>query len=58
MIIMSLNPSKTKSLIISSVAIVLFACYCSLMSQTANNQTLAATAGYAAVLRVFVGLNS
>ncbi|QSZ29259.1 hypothetical protein DSL72_003771 [Monilinia vaccinii-corymbosi] len=56
MIIMSLDPSKTKSLITTSVAVVLFACCCSLSLQTANDQTLAATAGYAAVLMVFVGL--
>ncbi|CZR67095.1 uncharacterized protein PAC_16994 [Phialocephala subalpina] len=58
MIIMSLNPSKTKSLITTSVATVFFACCCSLTLQTANDQTLAATAGHAAVLMVFVGLNS
>lgn len=56
MIIMSLDPSKAKSLITTSVAVVIFACCCSLTLQTANDQTLAATAGYAAVLMVFVGL--
>ncbi|KAI9640022.1 hypothetical protein NHQ30_011584 [Ciborinia camelliae] len=56
MIIMTLDPSQTKSLITTSVAVVIFACCCSLTLQTANDQTLAATAGYAAVLMVFVGL--
>jgi len=58
MIIMSLNNSKTKSLVTTSIAVVLFACICSFMLRTANDQTLAATAGYAAVLMVFVGLTA
>ena len=58
MIIMSLNTSKTKSLITTSVAVIIFASCCSLTFQTTNDQTLAATAGYAAVLMVFVGLTS
>lgn len=52
--VISLSPSKTKSLITSSVAVVLFACCYSLTSQTANDQTLGA-AGYKAVLKIRLG---
>ncbi|KAE9378799.1 hypothetical protein N431DRAFT_525599 [Stipitochalara longipes BDJ] len=57
-IIMSFHKSRTKALVTTSVAVVLFACSCSLTLRTANDQTLAATAGYAAVLMVFVGLTT
>jgi hypothetical protein len=57
-IIMSFHKSKTKALVTTSVAVVLFACCCSLTLRTANDQTLAATAGYAAILMVFVGLTT
>lgn len=55
MIIMTFNPSVTKSLITVSVAVVLFALVMSLTFQTDNKDTLTATATYAAVLVVFVG---
>jgi hypothetical protein len=58
MIIMSFHRSRGKALITTSVAVVLFACCCSLTLRTANDQTLAATAGYATVLMVFVGLTT
>lgn len=56
MIIMSFHRSRTEALITTSVSVILFAMCCSFTLNTANDQTLAATAGYAAVLMVFVGL--
>jgi uncharacterized membrane protein YfcA len=58
MIIMSFHESKTEALVTTSIAVALFATCCSLTLRTANDQTLAATAGYAAVLMVFVGLTT
>jgi hypothetical protein len=40
---MSFHKSRTKALVMTSVAVVLFACCCSLTLRTANDQTLAAT---------------
>ena len=57
-IVMSFDQSRTKSLVTTSVAVLLFAIVCSVSLRTENDQTLAATAGYAAVLMVFVGLTS
>jgi hypothetical protein len=57
-IIMSFHKSRAKSLVTTSIALVLFACCCSLTLRTANDQTLVVTAGYAAVLMVFVGLTT
>jgi hypothetical protein len=58
MYIMALHQNRTKNLITTTVAVVLFALLCSLTLRTSNDQTLGATAGYAAVLTVFVGLTS
>lgn len=55
MLIMSFDPSRTKSLITVSVAVVLFALSLSLGFATENKDTLTTTATYAAVLVVFVG---
>ena len=55
MVIMSLSPSLTKSLVTVSIAVVLFALLLSLVFETNNKDTLTATATYAAVLVVFVG---
>lgn len=55
MLIMTFNPSTTKSLVTTSTAVVLFALAMSMAFQTDNKDTLTATATYAAVLVVFVG---
>jgi hypothetical protein len=57
MLVMSFSPSQTKTLVTVSVAVVLFALVISLAFHTDNNDTLSATATYAAVLVVFVGIN-
>lgn len=58
MYIMALHQNRAKNLITTTVAVVLFALLCSVTLRTSNDQTLGATAGYAAVLTVFVGLTS
>lgn len=58
MYIMALHQSQTNNLVTTTVAVVLFALTSSIMLRTTNDQTLAVTAGYAAVLMVFVGLTS
>lgn len=58
MYIMALHQNRTKNLITTTVAVVLFALLCSVTLRTSNDQNLGATAGYAAVLTVFVGLTS
>lgn len=58
MIIMTLNPSETKSLVTVSVAVVVFALILSFGIQVSNIETLLSTATYAAVLVVFVGTSS
>jgi hypothetical protein len=55
MLVMSFQPSQTRSLVLVAVAVVLFALIMSLAFQTDNKDTLTATATYAAVLVVFVG---
>lgn len=55
MVVMALDPSLTKSLIVVSVALVLFALIVGLVFETNNKDTIVATATYAAVLVVFVG---
>lgn len=54
-VIMRLNTNVTKSLITTSVAVVLFAVFLAFAVRASNTDTLAATATYAAVLVVFVG---
>jgi hypothetical protein len=56
--IMAIDTSRTKNLVTTTVAVVLFAVVCSIALRTSNDQTLVATAAYAAVLVVFVGLTS
>lgn len=58
MYIMAIHQNPTKNLVTTTVAVVLFALLCSVTLRTSNDQTLGATAGYAAVLMVFVGLTS
>lgn len=58
MYVMAIDQSRTKNLVTTTVAVVLFALLCSVTLRTSNDQTLGATAGYAAVLMVFVGLTS
>ncbi|SMR64168.1 unnamed protein product [Zymoseptoria tritici ST99CH_3D1] len=58
MYIMALHTSRTVNLATTTIAVVLFAILCSITLRTTNDQTLSATAGYAAVLFVFVGLTS
>jgi len=58
MIVMALNPSLTKSLVVVSVAVVLFALAVSLVFKPDNSNTITATATYAAVLVVFVGTST
>jgi uncharacterized membrane protein YfcA len=55
MLVMSLNQNETKSLVTTSVAVVLFAVAMSILFHASNSEILAATATYAAVLVVFVG---
>ena len=55
MLIMSFDASRDKSLIVVCVATILFALTLSLGFDTGNDDTLTATATYAAVLVVFVG---
>jgi hypothetical protein len=57
MVVMSLHKSLKKSLITTSVAVLLFAAFASLI-QAQNSDIVAATAAYAAVLVVFVGVSS
>ncbi|KAK5110242.1 hypothetical protein LTR85_001301 [Meristemomyces frigidus] len=58
MYIMALDTNRTKNLVTTTVAVLLFAMVSSLTLRTSNDQTLGATAAYAAVLVVFVGLTS
>jgi len=55
MVIMVFSPSLTKSLVTSSVAVVLFALAVGLVLDAPNDVIITATATYAAVLVVFVG---
>ncbi|KAK3656370.1 hypothetical protein LTR56_003072 [Elasticomyces elasticus] len=57
MYIMALSTNRTKNLVTTTVAVLLFAIVCSLTLRASNDQTLGATAAYAAVLVVFVGLS-
>lgn len=55
MLIMALKPSGNKSLITTTVSVILFATALSLGIRTTNENKFVATATYAAVLIVFVG---
>jgi hypothetical protein len=55
MLIMAIHPSTTKSLIIVSVSVFLFALALTSGVRVTNNEGLVSTATYAAVLVVFVG---
>ncbi|KAH7333191.1 hypothetical protein BKA65DRAFT_553539 [Rhexocercosporidium sp. MPI-PUGE-AT-0058] len=55
MVVMVFHPSRNKSLITTSVSVLLFAAFLALGINSSNQDTLAATATYAAVLVVFVG---
>jgi hypothetical protein len=56
--IMAIHTSRDKNLVTTTVAVVLFATVCSVTLRTTYDQTLGATAAYAAVLVVFVGLTT
>lgn len=58
MVIMSLNPSQTKSLVTVSLAVLLFTILLSFGIRVSNVETLVATATYADVLVVFVGTSN
>ena len=59
MLIMTLRPSRTNSLVTVSVAVMLFAVFLAFFAnKSAGKDVLTATAAYAAVLIVFVGGNS
>lgn len=58
MIIMTLRPSETKSLVTVSVGVVIFALILAFGIRVSNVETLVSTATYAAVLVVFVGTSS
>lgn len=58
MLIMSLHPSLSKSLITTCIAVLLFSGVICLVSKASNAETLAVTATYAAVLVVFVGTSN
>jgi hypothetical protein len=58
MLIMSIHQSKTKSLITVSIAVLVFSFVLSMALKLRNNDVLAATAAYAAVLVVFVGTST
>ncbi|PVI00784.1 hypothetical protein DM02DRAFT_490989, partial [Periconia macrospinosa] len=55
MYIMALRTNPTKCLVTTTIAVFFFAVLCSVTFRSSNDQTLAATATYAAVLMVFVG---
>ncbi|MCJ1458117.1 hypothetical protein MMC28_008488 [Mycoblastus sanguinarius] len=58
MLVMRLHENSNKSLITTSVAVVLFAGMVSVVFKASNAETLGITAAYAAVLVVFVGTSS
>ena len=58
MLIMRIHDNSTKSLITTSIAVVLFAAVVSVGFAASNAETLGITAAYAAVLVVFVGTSS
>ena len=58
MLIMRLDSSENKSLITTSVAVLLFSAVVSIVFKATNQETVAITATYAAVLVVFVGTSS
>ncbi|PQE31408.1 VIT family domain-containing protein [Rutstroemia sp. NJR-2017a WRK4] len=58
MIIMSLGPSQTKSLVTVSVSVTIFALMLSFGIRISNAEALVSTATYAAVLVVFVGTST
>ncbi|KAI1778053.1 hypothetical protein F4818DRAFT_404693 [Hypoxylon cercidicola] len=55
MVIMTIYPSTTKSLITVSIFVLLFALVLAFAAKVSNVETLISTATYAAVLVVFVG---
>ncbi|KAF5870901.1 uncharacterized protein Bfra_009456 [Botrytis fragariae] len=57
MLIMRIEENLTKSLVTTSIAVVLFAGMTSLILRANNTETVAATATYATLLMVFVGTN-
>jgi hypothetical protein len=57
MLIMLYNPSRTKSVVTVSISVILFSAVISLVMKATDTETVGATAAYAAVLVVFVGLN-
>lgn len=58
MLVMQLNASTTKSLITTSVAVVILSGAVSIGFKTSNADTLSITAAYAAVLVVFIGTST
>lgn len=58
MLIMAIHPSHVKTLVTSSVAVLLFAVGLAWKSTAKIETLLATTAAYAAVMVVFVGVNS
>jgi len=58
MLIMRLQQNSNKSLITTSVAVVLFSGVVSIVFRASNAETLSITAAYAAVLVVFVGTST
>lgn len=58
MLIMAIKPSQLKTLITSSVAVLLFSLGLAWKSSARTETLLATTAAYAAVMVVFVGVNS
>ena len=58
MLIMRIHQNSTKSLITTSVAVVLFSAVVSVVFNASNAETLGITAAYAAVLVVFVGTSA
>ena len=58
MLIMAIKPSQVKTLCTSSVAVLLFSLGLACMSSARTETLLATTATYAAVMVVFVGVNS
>lgn len=58
MVVMTLGPSETKSLVTAAAAVMIFALILSFGIRVSNVETLVSTATYAAVLVVFVGTSS
>jgi hypothetical protein len=58
MLIMAVHTASLKTILVTSIAVFLFAILLALATEASNTETFAATAGYAAVLVIFVGASN